>query len=187
MISYDIHPLTPDRWGDLEKLFGLRGACSGCWCMYWRLSRSQFDQQKGEKNRLAFNEIVKKAPAPGLLAYQNGEPAGWVCVAPRESFPTLDRSRVLKKIDDQPVWSVVCFFIAKKIRSQGVSKALLRAAVEYAREHGARIVEGYPSPARYGRLPDAFVYTGLESAFAHAGFVKAVRRGKGRAIWRCQL
>lgn len=181
-----IHPLTPDRWGDLEKLFGHRGACSGCWCMFWRLPKSQFNRDRGEINHRSMKQIVSHGP-PGLLAYQNGEPVGWVCVGPRTDFSTLERSRVLKPIDDQPVWSVVCFFIIKKARNQGISTALLQAAVDFARQQGAKIVEGYPSPARYGRLPDAFVYTGVESAFRQAGFREAVRRGTGRAIWRCYL
>jgi GNAT superfamily N-acetyltransferase len=155
--------------------------------MYWRLARKQFDQQKGDVNRQAFHRIIGDGPPPGLLAYQGDEPVGWVCVGPRDDFPVLERSRVLKRLDDQPVWSVVCFFIAKKVRGQGVSKALLHGAIKFAKRQGARIIEGYPTPARYGRLPDAFVYTGLESVFAAAGFTEAIRRGTGRAIWRCQL
>jgi GNAT superfamily N-acetyltransferase len=182
-----IEPLTPDRWPDLEKLFGPGGACSGCWCQYWRLPHKLFDQQKGVANRETLLKIVKNGPPPGLLAYQNGEPVGWICLGLREDFPVLERSRVLKAMDDKPVWSVVCFFIAKAARAQGVSKALLQAALKYAKAQGARIVEGYPTPARYGRLPDAFVYTGLESVFEQAGFVEAIRRGKGRAIWRYQF
>jgi GNAT superfamily N-acetyltransferase len=182
-----IEPLTPDRWPDLEKLFGPRGACSGCWCQYWRLPRKEFDQQKGAANRESLLKIVTSGPPPGLLAYLKDEPVGWVCVGPREDFPVLERSRVLKALDDQPVWSVVCFFIAKSARNTGVSKALMKAALNYAKTHGGRIIEGYPTPTRYGRLPDAFVYTGLESVFEAAGFTVAVRRGKGRAIWRYQL
>lgn len=184
MPGIETYPLTLDRWPDVEKLFGPRGACGGCWCMWWRLTRSQFEKQKGEPNRLAFQQIVESSEIPGLLAYRHGEPIGWVCIGPREKFQTLERSRVLARIDDQPVWSVVCFFIAKGVRRQGVSKVLLKAAVEFAGGHGAKIVEGYPVPLKSDSIPDVFAYTGLESIFHQVGFKIVARRGKNRAIFR---
>lgn len=153
--------------------------------MWWRQSRSEFERNKGEANRRAFRQIVEDGEKPGLLAYQDGQPAGWVCVGPRERFPALERSRVLARVDDQPVWSVVCFFIARSARRRGVSKALLEAARDYAGKNGAKIVEGYPIPAKKGDTADIFAYTGLESIFEEAGFEVVVRRGKtGRGVWR---
>src|SRR5262245_53947866 len=99
------YPLTSDRCADLDKIFGERGACGGCWCMTWRLSRSQFEAQKGRINRRSFRKIVEKR-SPGILAYQDNQPVGWCAVAPREEYPVLERSRVLKPVDAQPVWSV---------------------------------------------------------------------------------
>src|SRR3954454_12233698 len=101
-------PLTPERWDDFATLFGPRGACGGCWCMTWRLPRSQFNEQKGDANRRAMKRIVAKGPPPGILAYDGKTPVGWRAVAPREVYAALERSRVLKPIDDQPVWSVSC-------------------------------------------------------------------------------
>jgi GNAT superfamily N-acetyltransferase len=176
-------PLTLDRWTDLETLFGANGACGGCWCMAWRLPRAQWQQQKGEKNRRALKRIVSLGRAPGLLAYSSGAPVGWCCIGPREDFPALARSRVLAPVDDEPVWSIVCFFIARPFRGQGVSVELLKAAAEYAREQGARIVEGYPlEPGRI--LPAPFVWTGLASAFRKAGFREVLRRSPKRPIMR---
>lgn len=184
----EIYPVTPERWGDLETLFGSRGACGGCWCTWWRLSRPEFEKNKGEWNRQALFELIKSGVEPGLLAYDGGEVIGWVSVGPRDDFPALERSRVLARVDDQPVWSVVCFFIDKKARKQGVSKALLEAAVDFARKKGAKIVEGYPIPQKEGGSPDVFAYTGLEPAFRACGFEAAVRRGKtGRGVWRRHL
>ena len=187
---FTFHPLTPERWNDFEVLFGPRGACGGCWCMWWRLKRSDFDRQKGDANRLALQQIVASGEVPGLLAYNSsagGPPVGWCSVAPREAFPALERSRILKRVDDQPVWSVVCFFIAKTYRRQGLTVSLLCAAVEYARQQGARIVEGYPDDPKKGDIPAPFAFTGLASAFLQAGFVEVLRRSETRPIMRYYL
>lgn len=185
-IILNFHPLTRDRWSDLEKLFGKNGACGGCWCMYWRLKRSQFLAQKGEGNRKALKEIVDSNQIPGILAYSGKEPVGWCSVAPREVFQTLERSRILKRVDDEPVWSVVCFFVAKPFRGKGVTVELLKAVLDHVRNKGDKIVEGYPNELGT-KLPDAFVYTGLASAFCKAGFSEIARRSKSRPIMRCTL
>jgi GNAT superfamily N-acetyltransferase len=183
-----VHPLTPERWNDLEKLFGSRGACGGCWCMWWRLSRTEFERNKGEANRRALQTIVQSGAEPGLLAYSGREPVGWLCIGPRDGFDALGRSRVLAPVDDQPVWSAVCFFIAKAFRRQGVATALLKAAAEYARERGAKIIEGYPVPRKTEATPDAFAWTGTEPTFEKAGFKVVTRRGKAdRGIFRKTL
>jgi GNAT superfamily N-acetyltransferase len=154
--------------------------------MVWLLPRAQFKRQKGEQNRQALKQIVDSGRAPGILAYAGAEPVGWCALAPREVYPTLGRSRVLAPVDDKPVWSIVCLFVAKPFRNKGVSKALLEAAVKYAREQGARIVEGYPFEPKT-RLPDPFVWTGLTSAFIRAGFKEVLRRSKSRPIMRRRL
>jgi GNAT superfamily N-acetyltransferase len=181
-----VHPVTPDRWSDLETLFGPQGAYGGCWCMWWRIKRSDFARQQGEGNRLALKAIVEAGEVPGLLAYADGEPVGWCSVGPREAYPTLNRSPVLKRVDGQPVWSVVCFFVAPAWRGRGVMTRLLAAALDYAREHGAKIVEGYPKDAP-GRTPDPSAFTGLMSTFLRAGFVEVARRSTMRPIMRLEL
>jgi GNAT superfamily N-acetyltransferase len=181
------HPLTPERWSGFEKLFGPRGACGGCWCMYWRLSRTQYDEQHGELNRRNIKALVDSGNIPGILAYSGDEPVGWCSIAPHEEFPTLGRSRILKPVDDQPVWSVVCFFVTRGQRRKGLTVQLLKAAVEYAASKGARIIEGYPVEPKDGKAPDVFVYTGLLSAFKHAGFTEVLRRSATRPIMRYYL
>jgi GNAT superfamily N-acetyltransferase len=180
----EFHPLTPDRWSDLAKLFGEHGASGGCWCMWWRSSRSQFIQQKGEGNKRALKTIVDSGNIPGILAYSEDQPIGWCAVAPREAYPMLERSRLLKRIDDKPVWSVVCFFTAKKLRHKGLTVKLLKTAVDYARKRGGKIVEGYPVEPKKGQTPDPFAYTGVASAFSKAGFVEVLRRSETRRIMR---
>jgi GNAT superfamily N-acetyltransferase len=152
--------------------------------MYWRLTRSQWERGRGAGNRRAFRKIVQSGAAPGLLAYAGDEPVGWCAVQPRTAFPALERSRILRPVDDQPVWSVVCLFIARAHRRHGVSRRLLRAAAKHARERGARILEGYPVEPRKGGLADAFAWTGIASAYRAAGFTEVARRSPTRPIMR---
>ena len=181
-----IHPLTSDRWDDFVRLFGQKGACAGCWCMWWRLPHRQWTRQKGAGNKRAIRRVVLAGEMPGLLAYVGEEPVGWCALAPRAAYPRLATSRILKPVDDRPVWSVPCFFVAKAYRRRGVSLALLRAAVEFARARGARLIEGYPTEPRKDQ-PDLFVYTGLASTFRRAGFVEVARRTPSRPIMRRSL
>jgi len=183
-LKLKFRPLTKARCPDLEKLFGERGACGGCWCMWWRLKRSDFMRQRGEQNRKALKRIVESGEVPGILAYAGGQPIGWCSVSPREVYPALERSRVLKRVDDKPVWSVVCFFVNKRFRRKGLALKLLEAAVEYAAKQGGSIVEGYPIEAGAIRMADAFAYTGLASAFRKAGFAEVLRRSESRPVMR---
>lgn len=152
--------------------------------MWWRLTRAEFQRRKGAANKRAFKAIVRSGRVPGLLAYRDGEPVGWCAVEPRAAYPVLERSRTLKPIDAQPAWAITCFFVARGARRQGLSVALLRAAVRYVARQGGRIVEGYPVEARAGQMPDAFAFTGLVGAFRAAGFVEAARPSATRAIMR---
>ena len=177
------HPVTPERWRDLEELFGEAGACDGCWCMYWRLTRSRFAREAGQKNKGSLRAIVESGQVPGLLAYAHGEPIAWCSVGPRETYPALERSRILKRVDDEPVWSVVCFFVAEQFRRRGFMVPLLKAAVAYAKEQGGKIVEGYPiEPTK--TLTGYSGYTGVASAFRKVGFVEVLRRSETRPIMR---
>jgi GNAT superfamily N-acetyltransferase len=181
----EFHPLTPDRWKDLETLFGPRGACAGCWCTWWRLPRSAWTRGKGDGNRSAFRKVVQAAVPPGILAYEGGEPVGWCAIAPRSDYPALGRSRVLAPVDDRPgVWSVTCFFVSRPFRRRGMTVHLLKAAVAHARASGARIVEGYPVVSSTGKMPDAFAWTGFVSAYEKAGFTEVARRSPTRPIMR---
>jgi GNAT superfamily N-acetyltransferase len=177
-------PLTTRNWADLERLFGPRGACAGCWCMWWRLERAKWGKQQGEKNRRAFQKIVATGGPTGVLAYLGREPVGWCAVAPRENYSRLARSRVLRPVDDQPVWSLTCFFVRKEHRRSGLTRQLLHAAVQYAVKHGAKIIEGYPQDPRRGEMPDAFAYTGFVSVFQEAAFEEVARRSATRPIMR---
>jgi len=181
--SLSFHPLTSSRFADFERLFGPRGACGGCWCMFWKLRGKAFDENTGEPARQMQKSIIDSGTVPGLLAYQDNEPVGWIAVEPRSAYPRLAHSRVLKPVDDEDVWSVTCFFVAKQARRQGLTVELLKAAVDYVKEQGGKIVEGYPVDARKD-MPPVFVYHGTAVAFKKAGFVEVARRSETRPIMR---
>lgn len=180
-------PATPSRWSDVEELFGERGACGGCWCMFWRLARKQFDAGKGNANKRSFKRLVTSGAEPGLIAYHAGEPVGWCAIAPRDEYIALERSRILQPVDDQPVWSISCLFVKKPYRRQGVSSQLLRAVIDFAAKRGARIVEGYPVEPSMEKMPDAFLWHGVPSAFRKAGFKEVLRRSQSRPIMRFSI
>ncbi len=183
----EFHTLDSSRWADFEALFGPRGACGGCWCMFWRLTRAEYERRKGERNRRAMRALVGRGESPGILAYAGGTPVGWCALAPRASYAALGRSRILAPVDEAPVWSVVCFYVAKDWRRRGVTVGLLRAATEYVRSRGGKVLEGYPQEPREGEMPPVFAYTGLASAFRQAGFREVLRRSPTRPIMRRRL
>jgi GNAT superfamily N-acetyltransferase len=155
--------------------------------MWWKETAREFEANKGEKNRLALKARVEAGEEPGLLAYFEGKPIGWCAVAPRAVYPRLARSRLLRPIDDRPVWSITCFYVARAHRRRGVTAVLLRAAVDFVRSRGGRILEGYPITPVKDRTPDAFAYTGLLSAFEAVGFRVATRPSPTRAIVRYEI
>jgi len=187
MAKMTFHPLTPDRWTDFTTLFGKNGAASGCWCMWWRQTRAEFDRDHGEKNKRAMKRIVDSGEVPGIIAYKGDEPVGWCSIAPRERYPSLDRSRVLKRLDDKPVWSLVCLFVHRDHRGKGMGVAMAKAAVAYARSQGVRIIEAYPTAPRGRKLQSVSSFMGTPSLFAKAGFKEVARPSDARVIMRRRL
>ena len=179
----EVVPLTPALLPDLAALFGQGGDPRWCWCSYFRTTEGWPAKREDRiaPNRAILEDAVRtlegEGRAPGLVAYRDGEAVGWVSLGPREDYQRLERSTVLRRLDDKPVWSVVCFVVGKRSRGQGIANALLGAAMDYAREHGATLLEGYPTDAHGGRIQAAYAYTGTLGMFEKAGFsVAAVRR-----------
>ncbi len=187
MPAFKVKPVTRDRWEDLAQLFGPSGAYSGCWCMFWRVKSSEFEANGNKGNRKALQRIVARNEVPGLLAYDRGKPVGWISLGPKAEFGRIERSPLFRSIDDEPVWSVVCFFIDKDHRNRGVGKRLLAAAAGYARSQGARILEAYPIDTKGKRRQDAALFTGTHNLFAQAGFVEVARRKDRRPVMRKKL
>lgn len=184
-----VFPLTPDRWPDLEAIFKAKG-CSvarGCWCMFYRLSGSLEPLPPGmtraQANRAALKALVDAGHPPGLLGYRGKVPVGWVSIGPREEYAKLKRSPVMKAVDEQPVWSVICFVVPAEHRGQGVAQALLEAAVAYAKEQGATLVEAYPVD-KPNRSHDENMWFGAKSMYDQAGFEEVARRKPQRPIVR---
>ena len=180
----EFQPLTEDRWSDFEELFGDHGAYGGCWCMWWRSTRREFEERQGEGNRRAMKAIVESGEVPGILAHLEGKPVGWCSVAPRERYGSLERSPVLKRLDDTPVWAIVCFFVAKGYRGRGLAEALIRGAVEYVRSQGGKVIEAYPTRPRRKRLAPVSSYMGIPAMFERAGFVECARPSESKVIMR---
>lgn len=183
--------LTPERWPDLEAVFGARG-CSiarSCWCMAYRVSGDRKPppgKRRSEINRAALKALVDAKKPPGLFAYRDGVPVGWVSLGPREEFAKLQRSPVMKPVDDRPVWSIICFVVPPVHRKQGVAHALLRGAIAYARAQGATLLEAYPVDRR-GSLGDETLWFGPKSMYDRAGFKVVARRKPARPVVRLQV
>lgn len=181
------HPLTSERWIDFQQLFGESGAYGGCWCMWWRITRATFSEQQGEGNRQAMRDIVFSGEVPGVLGYVQEEPAAWCSIAPRENFSSLNRSPVLRRLDDKPVWSLVCLFIGKPYRGRGLTQPLIRGAIAYAAGQGATIVEAYPTVPRGKELSPVSIFMGTPAVFEEAGFVMCARPSAAKAIMRYEI
>jgi GNAT superfamily N-acetyltransferase len=182
--SFDFHPLTEERWADFEALFGARGAYGGCWCMWWRLTRREFEAGQGEGNQEAMHSIVSGGEVPGILAYEGGNAVGWCSVAPRETYGSINRSPVLKRIDDKQVWSIVCFYVAKDHRRKGLVQKLIHAAIDYVQSQGGKVVEAYPTIPRGERVPPVSSFMGFPSLYESVGFVECARPSKSKVIMR---
>ena len=185
--KFDFYPVTKENWKDFENLFGERGACGGCWCMSWLLTKKEFDANKGAGNKRKMKKIVGSNAQPGILAYFDNEPVGWCAIAAREKYIRLEKSRVLKKVDEQPVWSIPCFFIKKEFRRKRLSTEILKAAINFCKSKGVKIVEGYPAEPYANNIPAAFAWTGFPSSFRNAGFNEVIRRSKSRPIMRYNI
>jgi GNAT superfamily N-acetyltransferase len=185
MDELTIEPLTKERLPDLAALFGQGGDPKWCWCSFYRVRNVDFAAATAASNRRvlesAVDELTVTERSPGLIAYRGEEAVGWVSLGPREDYERLAHSKVLAPLDDRPVWSIVCFVVGRRHRGQGVARVLLDAAVEYAREHGATLLEAYPVETRGARVAAATAYKGTLGMFERAGFDVAARRQANRA------
>jgi len=178
-------PLSKKNWLQFVQLFGAKGACGNCWCMYYRLTKTEFNQGKADDgNKELMKVLVWNDKPTGMLALYEGVAVAWCALAPRQDFDKLSRSRVHKPIDDKPVWSIPCFFIHKDFRRQGISVELLKAVILYAQKAGIEILEAYPTKPTTEVLPDSFLWIGLYRFFEKAGFKIVDQTSKNRPMVR---
>lgn len=182
MDDFEFLPVTADRWLDLAEFFEQNGNPNYCWCMRWRLKSTAFTVGGSVERKRQLQALVNENIPVGIMAYHEGKAIGWCSIAPRETYIALDRSRVLKRVDEQPVWSVACFFIDRGFRGQGLASKLLKAAVDYAKSEGAEIVEGYPVE------PDkSYRFMGAPAVFDNTGFQEVAEASNGRKIVRIHV
>ena len=177
--------LQPRDWPTVTELFGARGACGGCWCMWWRVPRGGklWEDAKGRKNRDSLRRLVRADRVHAVIATTDGEPVGWCSFGPRASFPRLETVRALKRQWSEGTWSIVCFYIKAGWRGCGVASRLLEEATKEAFALGADEVEGYPVVPRQKPMPAAFAWTGVPALFRRAGFKTLRRAGASRPIY----
>jgi GNAT superfamily N-acetyltransferase len=185
-------PLTPDRFADLEALFGAKG-CSiarGCWCMFYRESgkaRPPGKMRLADARKERMRALAHAKLAPGLIGYDAASrPVGWISLGPREDFVKLRHSRVMKAVGDEPVWSIVCFVVPSEHRGKGVATALLKHALAWARENGARMLEAYPIETAE-RVQPQWLWHGTKAMYDRAGFEEVARRAPTRPVMRRRL
>jgi GNAT superfamily N-acetyltransferase len=189
-VAIAVRPVTADRWDDLAELFGPQGAYSGCWCMFFRTTSSEFADGNAA-NRRRMTDLVSEGACPGLLAYGDGEqPVGWVSVAPRSEYGRIVRSPVVgpgRGPVEERVWSIVCFYVPKAHRRRGIARALLDGAVDHAARNGASSVEAYPRDPSVSEVTAAGLYVGDLDWFLDAGFEEVERRKAARPIVQRRL
>lgn len=190
--GFAVLPLTTERWGDLEDLFGPQGPCYGCWCNHFRMPQRLRKPLLGEGARRLFEERVKQGPPPGVLAYADDKAVGWLQVGPRADIPEWNNPRrASTPLADAPAedisnWAASCFFVRRGFRGQGVTGALIEGAIDFARESGARLIEAAAMDNREKRSADG-LYVGPESVLRRAGFVEVARQKPGRPLLRLVL
>ena len=178
-------PLVSERWKDLESVVGSKGD-SGCWCMWWRLGDEEFEEQRGEANKMALREIVDSGRMPGVIAYVGNQPAGWCSIGPRQDFVRLESSFLFGKVDDEPLWSIVCYYVNRAFRGRGLMEHLTRGALELAMSRGVSTIEAYPVELPEGSSSSG-AFTGIAEVLRKVGFVEVVRRLPDRPIMRYHM
>jgi GNAT superfamily N-acetyltransferase len=179
-----LQPLTADNWRLFGDVMGEKGGCGGCWCMYFRMSSTEFRNDKYERHKGRMHAIVKAGQPTGLIATLNEEAVGWIAFAPREDYKRIENSRAFRRIDDKAVWSVTCFFIKKEFRNKGLSEQMIKGVIDYAKKKKIKTLEAYPAIPYSYKVPAPFLWVGILSAFTKNGFEVVQQNRKSRAMVR---
>lgn len=187
-------PANEVDWDDLRRVFGTRGPASRCQCQRYKLNRREsfasfpVEERADRLRRQTGCDDPGPGTTSGLVAYLDGEPVGWCAVEPRTAYQGLVRNNRVPWSDrsedksDESVWAVTCCCVRPGFRRRGVSRALIRAAVDFAREHGARALEGYATTTT-GVIPEE-LHVGIHGTFEAAGFIEVSRPTVRRTVMR---
>ncbi|MGV9192737.1 GNAT family N-acetyltransferase [Microbacterium sp. MC2] len=186
MSEITIAEATPGRFADAEHALTGGGDGASCMCQWMTLSNADWNSTSADERRELFRDEVDAGPPPGLIAYVDGEAAGWVRVGPRTAQARVARMRIIKgsqeSLDDDSTWAVTCFVVRREHRRQGLNSALLDAAVDFARRNGARVVEGYPFDLAAKKSSANSLFHGTLSTFLAAGFREVSRTSPHQPI-----
>ncbi|GIG41651.1 GNAT family N-acetyltransferase [Cellulomonas phragmiteti] len=173
--TIEVHPATVERFDDVRAVLAPKNPDSpACWCLSYRVPNAEFHALDGADRPARLRRYAEEGTPPGVVAYVDGEPAGWCSVSPRSSHHRLTRSRTIPTVDDVPVWSIVCLVVRPAFRRQGLARHLLDGAIEYARSQGAPMLEAYPIDPQGTRISSALAYVGTTGLFESAGFERVV-------------
>ena len=186
-MNIKLKPLVKENWKDFENLMGEKGGCGGCWCMTFRITSHEFEENKFEGNKKLMKELVRTNRPTGLIGYLGEEPIGWIALAPREDYLKIEKSRSLKRIDDKPVWSMTCFYVKKEFRRKGISGRLIQLVKAYAKKQKIPALEAYPVVPYAEKVSPPFLWTGVLSSFLNNGFEIVRQNGKSKAMVRYEL
>jgi GNAT superfamily N-acetyltransferase len=180
LAGLEFHEVDRERWRDLERLFESRGGPKSCWCMLWRATPGEARDTSGASRKAALHRRVDAGVPIGILGYLRGEPVAWCSIAPRETYRRLGG---VEEEDGERVWSLVCFFVPRRLRGHGITARLIEAAVEHARRRGATVIEAYPVDAD----SPSYRFMGFVPAFQSAGFDEVGRAGTRRHVMRLRI
>ena len=189
--TIEVYPAAADRFDDLALILAPKNPnAPACWCLSYRVPNQEFRELEGPERPARLRRYAEEGTPPGVIAYVDGEPAGWCSVSPRTSHNRLNNSRTIPTVDDSPVWSVVCIVIRAPYRGRGLARDLLGGAIGYARDRGAPALEAYPIDPEGGRISSAFAYVGTTGLFESVGFERVVEtssKSGGKSRWLMRL
>jgi GNAT superfamily N-acetyltransferase len=167
--DWQTHPVTPDRFEDFAEVINPNRRDTHCWCLAHRLRAKDIDELGGGSREQAMRRLCERENPPGVVTYRDGEPVGWCSISPRSEIPRLAASKLIRPVDEVPVWSIICVVVRSGHRKQGVTVRLIEGAVQYAASRGAPAVEAYPVDPE-GRMDLTMAFVGTRSMFEKAGF-----------------
>ncbi|MDT0201709.1 GNAT family N-acetyltransferase [Nocardioides sp. AE5] len=168
-MEFEVHPLTPGRFEDFADVVNPNRRSTHCWCLSHRISAGEIRELGGESREQAMRCLSERDPAPGVIGYADGVPVGWCSISPRTAIPRLEASKLIRPVDDVPVWSIICTVIRGGHRRRGYTRPLLEGAVAHAAAQGAVAVEAHPVDPD-GRMDLTMAFVGTRAMFEAVGF-----------------